>query len=261
MRVPVPTGLARRPDDRGRAADDGRGGQRARRRAAPTRGELEGILALQRGAARLVATSSSRRTRRSSTPASPPSIDGTQVKVVAWYDNEWGYSNRLVDLAQRVPFRSPAAVLTRGQPRDVGDCPRLAPGSLGLSGREESADRSATTRSTPASRSPLLRPERSTAITVPRWAARAAATPSRVVSKPAVRSGGAPRARQAASRVSGAGFGARCSRRAALAVDDDVDERLEPRAVEDRERCSRSARRRPPALPPRAAPRGRGALP
>jgi glyceraldehyde 3-phosphate dehydrogenase len=29
-------------------------------------------------------------------------VDGTQVKVVAWYDNEWGYSTRLVELATRV---------------------------------------------------------------------------------------------------------------------------------------------------------------
>ena len=29
-------------------------------------------------------------------------IDKTQVKVIAWYDNEWGYSNRLVELAQRM---------------------------------------------------------------------------------------------------------------------------------------------------------------
>ena len=29
-------------------------------------------------------------------------IDGTSVKVLAWYDNEWGYSTRLVELAARV---------------------------------------------------------------------------------------------------------------------------------------------------------------
>jgi glyceraldehyde 3-phosphate dehydrogenase len=29
-------------------------------------------------------------------------MDGTMVKVVAWYDNEWGYSNRLADLVQRL---------------------------------------------------------------------------------------------------------------------------------------------------------------
>jgi glyceraldehyde 3-phosphate dehydrogenase len=34
-------------------------------------------------------------------------IDGTCVKVVAWYDNEWGYSNRLVDVAQRVLAQVP----------------------------------------------------------------------------------------------------------------------------------------------------------
>jgi len=37
-------------------------------------------------------------------------VDGTQLKVVAWYDNEWGYSNRLVELAQLVRARVPAEV-------------------------------------------------------------------------------------------------------------------------------------------------------
>ena len=28
--------------------------------------------------------------------------DGTQVKILAWYDNEWGYANRLMELARTV---------------------------------------------------------------------------------------------------------------------------------------------------------------
>jgi glyceraldehyde 3-phosphate dehydrogenase len=35
-------------------------------------------------------------------------LDGTMVKVVAWYDNEWGYATRLVELAQLVRERIPA---------------------------------------------------------------------------------------------------------------------------------------------------------
>ena len=29
-------------------------------------------------------------------------VDGTHVKILAWYDNEWGYANRLIDLARLV---------------------------------------------------------------------------------------------------------------------------------------------------------------
>jgi glyceraldehyde 3-phosphate dehydrogenase len=29
-------------------------------------------------------------------------MEGTMVKVIAWYDNEWGYSNRVADVVQRV---------------------------------------------------------------------------------------------------------------------------------------------------------------
>jgi glyceraldehyde 3-phosphate dehydrogenase len=30
---------------------------------------------------------------------------GNQVKVIGWYDNEWGYSSRLVDLAALLAAR------------------------------------------------------------------------------------------------------------------------------------------------------------
>jgi glyceraldehyde 3-phosphate dehydrogenase len=29
-------------------------------------------------------------------------VNGTQLKVFAWYDNEWGYANRTVELARKV---------------------------------------------------------------------------------------------------------------------------------------------------------------
>ena len=32
-------------------------------------------------------------------------VSGNLVKVSAWYDNEWGYSNRLVDLTEYVAER------------------------------------------------------------------------------------------------------------------------------------------------------------
>jgi glyceraldehyde 3-phosphate dehydrogenase len=35
-------------------------------------------------------------------------LEGRLVKVVAWYDNEWGYSNRCVEMAQKVLVRAHA---------------------------------------------------------------------------------------------------------------------------------------------------------
>ena len=29
-------------------------------------------------------------------------VDGSQVKVFAWYDNEWGYVNRMMELTRKV---------------------------------------------------------------------------------------------------------------------------------------------------------------
>jgi glyceraldehyde 3-phosphate dehydrogenase len=35
-------------------------------------------------------------------------LGGNLVKVLAWYDNEWGYSNRVVDLIERLGNLGPS---------------------------------------------------------------------------------------------------------------------------------------------------------
>jgi glyceraldehyde 3-phosphate dehydrogenase len=72
------------------------------------RGELEGILMYSEEP--LVSSDVVKSTYSSIFDAPLTTVvDGTQVKVVAWYDNEWGYSNRLVELAQRVLAPVPVA--------------------------------------------------------------------------------------------------------------------------------------------------------
>jgi len=65
------------------------------------RGELAGILGVEDRP--LVSTDYVNDPRSSIIDApSTMVVDGTQLKVLAWYDNEWGYVNRMVDLAEKV---------------------------------------------------------------------------------------------------------------------------------------------------------------
>ena len=41
-------------------------------------------------------------------------IDGTLVKTFGWYDNEWGYSNRVVDLIEFMAAKAAGKLLTAG---------------------------------------------------------------------------------------------------------------------------------------------------
>src|SRR3954454_21460197 len=70
-------------------------------------GELTGILAYSEEP--LVSTDVVRSSYSSVFDAGLTLVTGgTQLKVVAWYDNEWGYSSRLAELAQRVSVPVPA---------------------------------------------------------------------------------------------------------------------------------------------------------
>jgi len=63
---------------------------------AASEGELKGILGCETGE---LVSSDFKGDRRSSIVDAPlTKVVGNSVKVLSWYDNEWGYSNRVVDL-------------------------------------------------------------------------------------------------------------------------------------------------------------------
>ncbi len=68
---------------------------------AAAKGPLKGILAFE---TRPLVSSDYKSDTHSVTIDSPSTIvtDGTQVKIIAWYDNEMGYANRLFELTEKV---------------------------------------------------------------------------------------------------------------------------------------------------------------
>ncbi len=87
--------LDRRPDLHRREAHYRRSLERRLQEAA-AEGELKGILGYD---ANLLVSSDFKGDTRSSIVDAPlTKVVGNSVKVLSWYDNEWGYSNRVVDL-------------------------------------------------------------------------------------------------------------------------------------------------------------------
>lgn len=70
-------------------------------KAASEHGSLKGILGYE---TRPLVSADYVNDARSSIVDAPSTmvINGTQVKIYAWYDNEWGYAHRLVDVARMV---------------------------------------------------------------------------------------------------------------------------------------------------------------
>jgi glyceraldehyde 3-phosphate dehydrogenase len=70
-------------------------------KAASEQGSLKGILGYE---TRPLVSADYVNDARSSIVDAPSTIviNGTQVKIYAWYDNEWGYAHRLIDVARMV---------------------------------------------------------------------------------------------------------------------------------------------------------------
>ena len=107
MRVPTPNvsvvdlNVARRQEDDGRRGQRRapRGGERARSRASSRVSDDE-----------LVSIDFSGNPHSSIVDAPYTKVmDGDFVKVLSWYDNEWGYSSRCVDLLRQIVGARPVA--------------------------------------------------------------------------------------------------------------------------------------------------------
>jgi len=70
---------------------------------AAAEGELKGILAYSEDP--LVSTDITTDPHSSIYDSGLTKVIGNLVKITSWYDNEWGYSNRLVDLTKYVADR------------------------------------------------------------------------------------------------------------------------------------------------------------
>ncbi|MDO4910651.1 MAG: type I glyceraldehyde-3-phosphate dehydrogenase [Corynebacterium sp.] len=101
MRVPVPTGSATDLTFTAEKEVTVEAVNAAIKKAAE--GELKGILAYSEEP--LVSTDICGDPRTSIFDAGLTKVIGDQVKVVSWYDNEWGYSNQLVSLTEYVADR------------------------------------------------------------------------------------------------------------------------------------------------------------
>ena len=101
VRAPVPDRLGRRPD-RGQCTRETSVEEiNAALKAASESGPLQGILAYTEDP--IVSTDIVQSPYSSIVDSKLTAVmQGTMAKVIAWYDNEWGYSNRVVDLVQRV---------------------------------------------------------------------------------------------------------------------------------------------------------------
>jgi glyceraldehyde 3-phosphate dehydrogenase len=83
-------------------------------------GPLEGILGYER---RPLVSVDFKDDPRSGIVDAPSTMvtDGTHVKILAWYDNEWGYANRLVELARTVAGSLPSVRPAAGPAAGVED--------------------------------------------------------------------------------------------------------------------------------------------